>query len=154
VIEGVRIAQADPYLEEARGLIAELDAYQSALYPAESNHLDSAEELASPHAIFVLAYWEECAVGCGAVKVMEGGYGEIKRLYVSPLVRGKGIAKAIMEHLESAIADQGVRLARLETGIHQEAAIRLYGQLGYTRIGPFGSYRPDPFSVFMEKRLG
>ncbi len=48
---------------------------------------------------------------------------------------------------------RGVRLARLETGVHQHEALGLYADMGYTKRGPFGSYSDDPLSVFMEKRL-
>jgi putative acetyltransferase len=150
----VQIQKADPHLEDAQRLIAELDEYQAALYPPESNHLDGIAELASPNVTFVLAYRAGQAVGCGAVKAMiEGQYGEIKRLYVSPSARGMGIARAIMAYLESEMIAQGIGVTRLETGIHQEEAIWLYERLGYRRIGPFGAYKQDPLSIFMKKSL-
>ncbi|MBN1579769.1 MAG: GNAT family N-acetyltransferase [Anaerolineae bacterium] len=151
----LQIQKVNPTVEDAQRLIAELDAYQSSLYPPESNHLDGIAELASPNVTFVVAYHDGQAVGCGAVKVIgKGAYGEIKRLYVSPSSRGLGIAKAVMAALEADMITQGIDVTRLETGIHQEAALRLYDQLGYRRIGPFGAYREDPLSIFMEKRLG
>ena len=150
----VQIQKVNPSIEDAQRLIAELDAYQATLYPPESNHLDGIVELASSNVTFVVAYRDGQAVGCGAVKAMaEGAYGEIKRLYVSPFARGLGIAKAVMAALESDMIARGINVTRLETGIHQEAALRLYGQLGYRRIGPFGAYREDPLSIFMEKQL-
>jgi putative acetyltransferase len=153
----IHIRQVDPRIEDAQRLIVELDRYQSALYPAESNHLDSLDELARANVVFVVAYQAtdgtEQGIGCGAVKIIDEAYGEIKRLYVSPFARGTGVAKTIMAHLESAMISQGIKATRLETGIHQTAAIELYKRLGYIQIGPFGAYRKDPLSVFMEKRL-
>jgi putative acetyltransferase len=157
----VRIRQVDPRIEEAQRLIVNLDRYQSALYPAESNHLDSLEELASANVVFVVAYQaayqafedREQGIGCGAVKIIDGTYGEIKRLYVSPLARGAGVAKAIIAYLEQEMLDHGIKITRLETGIYQTAAIELYKSLGYKQIGPFGTYKQDPLSVFMEKHL-
>lgn len=149
----IRIAEANPNIEEAQKLIGELDAYQTALYPAESNHLDSIEELTSPNVVFVVAYVDDQAVGCGAVKDVNGEYGEIKRVYVSPQARGLGLAKAIMTYLETRALARGIKIVRLETGIHQAEALGLYEKIGYEKRGPFGSYREDPLSVFMEKRL-
>jgi putative acetyltransferase len=150
----IYINEVDPSIEEARNLIGELDEYQTALYPAESNHLDSVEELTSPNVIFVLAYIEGQAVGCGAVKDVYGEYGEIKRVYISPKARGLGLAKAIMAHLEAKSLARGIQIVRLETGIHQTEALGLYEKIGYERRGPFGPYADDPFSVYLEKRLG
>ena len=58
-----------------------------------------------------------------------------------------------MEALERAAEAEGVTLMQLETGIKQPEAIALYRKLGYIERGPFGSYQPDPLSLFMEKRL-
>jgi putative acetyltransferase len=94
-------------------------------------------------------------VACGAVKLLDddGRYGEIKRLYVLPAQRGKGLARMIMATLEDALRREGYPLARLETGVAQPEALGLYRALGYVERTPFGAYRPDPLSVFMEKRL-
>ena len=58
-----------------------------------------------------------------------------------------------MQRLEDELRGAGIPLARLETGIRQPEALRLYEGLGYAYREPFGRYRPDPLSVFMEKRL-
>ena len=67
--------------------------------------------------------------------------------------RAQGLSRALMVALEAHLRASGVPLARLETGIHQPEALALYARLGYVRRGPFGAYRPDPLSVFMEKPL-
>lgn len=136
-----------------RRLITELDAYQSSLYPAQSNHLDPVDELDKEFVRFVGAYDGKLLIGCGAAKVMPGGYGEIKRVYIIPQARGQGAGHAIMDELEGFLIDAGLPLARLETGIRQPEALALYASRGYRQIGPFGEYSPDPLSVFMEKRL-
>lgn len=146
------IKPVDPARIEVVDLIEQLDGYQSSLYPPESNHLDSIEELSKSNAFFLAAYLDAEICGIGSVKIMEN-YGEIKRVYVSSNQRGKGIAKAIMEDLESHLITQAVTYARLETGIHQEEAINLYEKLGYYKINSFGEYKADPLSVFMEKKL-
>jgi putative acetyltransferase len=151
----VQIEAVDPLSPEAQSLIAQSDAYMAALYPAESNHLESVEALRQAHVLFVGAHVAGALVGCGAVKTMndDGTYGEIKRVFVLDAYRGKGLSKAIMQTLEAHLSASGVNLARLETGIHQPEALGLYAKLGYVAREPFGSYAPDPLSLFMEKPL-
>jgi len=146
------IKPVDPAQIEVMDLIEQLDEYQSSLYPPESNHLDSIEELSKSNAFFLAAYLDAKICGIGSVKIMED-YGEIKRVYVPSNQRGKGVAKAIMKELENHLIKQTVTFARLETGIHQAEAIGLYERLGYHRIDSFGDYKQDPLSVFMEKKL-
>lgn len=151
----VTVAPLNPFLPEARHLLDLSDATMGALYPAESNHLEGAEALALPNVVFIGARHEGQLVACGAVKVMDndGIYGEIKRVFVLEAFRGKGLSKLIMQRLEMHLRALGVRVARLETGIYQPEALGLYEKLGYVYRTPFGSYQPDPLSVFMEKQL-
>jgi putative acetyltransferase len=139
----------------ARRLIALSDQYMTALYPPESNHLESIEALLQPNVCFLGIEEAGELVACGAVKVMEdgGAYGEIKRLFVLPGHRGKGYARSIMLALEDVLRGRGVELARLEAGISQPEALGLYRALGYGERNAFGSYLPDPLSVFMEKAI-
>ena len=146
------IKPVDPARTDVMHLIEQLDDYQSSLYPPESNHLDSIDELSKSKAFFIAACSGSGICGIGSVKLIDD-YGEIKRVFVPSNQRGKGIAKAIMKELESYLVNQAVAYARLETGIHQKEAIQLYEKLGYDRIGPFGEYEEDPLSVFMEKKL-
>lgn len=151
----MKIEPLNPTNPAARALIDQLDAYQESLYPPESNHLESAQALQLPNVLFVGAFLDTTLVGCGAVKMLEddGVYGEIKRVFVREDHRGKGVSKAIMDFLETHLVERGVRVARLETGVRQPEAIGLYESLGYVQRPPFGPYRMDPFSLFMEKRL-
>jgi len=144
------IKPVEPHRSEIIQLIEQLDEYQSSLYPPESNHLDSVEALSKSKAFFLAAYIDSEVCGIGSAKLMDD-YGEIKRVFVPPNRRGRGIAKAIMKELESYLVKKAVAYARLETGIHQSEAIQLYERLGYNKIGPFGEYKEDPLSVFMEK---
>jgi putative acetyltransferase len=134
-------------------LIADLDAYQAPLYPAESNHLLDIRSLKAANVLFAVARDEDgAAVGCGAVVLLDG-YGELKRMFVPPAQRGRGVAKAIITFLEAHAVQRNCRLLRLETGIHQPEAHGLYAHAGYTRRGPYGDYPDDPLSIFMEKRI-
>ena len=81
-------------------------------------------------------------------------YGELKRMYVRPEFRGRKYGELLVDHLAEHARANGITLLRLETGIHQEAAIRLYERLGFRRIPPFGPYTDDPLSRCYEKSLG
>jgi putative acetyltransferase len=151
------IRPTDPRLPAVAALLAESDATMARLYPAESNHLEGVDALCAPHVHFVGCWVDGALVGCGAVKRLhdaDGAYGEIKRVFVQPAWRGRGHSLAVMAALEAHLLSAGVPLARLETGIHQPEALGLYRRLGYQARAPFGAYRPDPLSLFLEKRLG
>ena len=134
-------------------LIRQSDALMQSLYPAESNHLVDVESLAQPHVHVLVARERGRALGCGAFVLGEAGQAEMKRVFVAPAARGKGVARVLMEALEREAAKLGVTLMQLETGIKQPEAIALYRKFGYAERGPFGSYKSDPLSLFMEKRL-
>ena len=136
-------------------LVSESDNFYLALYPPESNHLDSLHELAQSHVVFLGYHSDSQLVACGAVKLMsdDGRYGELKRLFVKPRYRGLGISRLLMVELEAAAGQWQVPCLRLETGTRQPQALGLYRKLGYRERGPFGAYLPDPLSVFMEKNL-
>lgn len=149
----MRISFESPDQADAITLIAELDAYQSALYPPESHHALDLTSVAADRVLFVMARdGAEQAVGCGAV-VLSSEYGELKRVYVRPERRGRGLAKKILHTLEAAAIASECSLMKLETGPSSTEALGLYARCGYQRCGRFGSYTDDPLSVFMQKTL-
>ena len=107
------IRTINPDDAQARALIAHLDSLMASLYPAESNHLDSTDELKKPNVLFLGAFDGGELTGCGAVKILDddGDYGEIKRVFVSPQHRGRGISRLIMERLEGYLVDSGIYIA-------------------------------------------
>ena len=142
----------------ARALFAGSDAHVAPLYPADSNHLVSAEELSTPPNLLLGAFTQDSPttpIGCVGLLVagQEPGTAEIKRLFVESASRGVGVAQALMDHLEAEATQRGIRELRLETGIYQEESLGLYRGRGYVTIPPFGHYTEDPVSVFMAKRL-
>jgi ribosomal protein S18 acetylase RimI-like enzyme len=134
-------------------LIAELEAQLEPVYPRESRHGYSVEQLLAEAVAFFLIRENGVPAGCGAVKLVGSEYAEVKRMYVRPQFRGTGLGKLMLRHLTDYAQGQGIELLRLETGIHQRAAIGLYERLGFRHIPPFGEYREDPLSWFYEKRL-
>lgn len=149
----MHIAFESPRQADAIALIAELDAFQDALYPPESRHQLDLTLVDEQGLLFVLARDADgVAVGCGAV-VTGREYGEIKRVYVRPGQRKSGLASRIMHMLEEAARASACLLLKLESGPYQPAALGLYERCGFERCGPFGDYTDDPLSVFMQKRL-
>ena len=84
---------------------------------------------------------------------MQADVGEVKRMYVEPAVRGRGLSKLLLSALEDAARRMGYIALRLETGDRQSEAVRLYESAGYRRIEPFGIYLHSPRSICFEKRL-
>ena len=147
------IALESPDQPEVIALIAELAAYQDGLYPPESRHALDLASLMRPNVLFLVARDAGGqAFGCAAM-VLNESYGEIKRMYVSPSGRGQGLGRRLLSRLEAEALTTGCKRAMLETGPYQPEALSLYGAAGYERRGPFGAYRDDPLSVFMEKGL-
>lgn len=146
------IERMDPGSEPARKLVGKLDGYLLDLYPPESNHLDCERELAQSHVHFLVAFEDDRAIGCGAIKLLEG-YAEIKRIYLEPGLRGKGTGSRILSQLESIARGAGIGIVRLETGARQPEALHLFRNNGYARTGRYGEYPDDPLSVFMLKTL-
>lgn len=153
-MSGIRIEKEDPREPDCAALVHALDAYFAALYPAESNHLLDIETLARPEMRFFVARRGVEALGCGALWLHGGEYGEVKRVYVRPEARGLRLGRLILDRLEKEARDNALPLMRLETGIHQPEALGLFETHGFRRCAVFGDYPAgDPNSVFMEKRL-
>jgi len=149
-----RLARERPDQPEVWALVEALDAYQGPLYPAASQHLLSQDELLRPEVRFLVVRDAHNTVqGCAAL-VLREDCAELKRMMVRPEARGQGLGKALVAALELEAAWAGRPLLRLETGVRQRPAIALYERMGYRRCGPFAPYRPDPFSIYMEKLLG
>jgi putative acetyltransferase len=125
------------------------------LYPPESIHQEDPQGLLAADTYFIGAYLERKLLGIGAVKNVDASpaYGEIKNLFVDPRQRGQGASRIIMNALEQSLVDSKIMLCRLETGPGQAESIGLYKSLGYQHCPPYGDYKPDPLSYFMEKEL-
>jgi len=82
-------------------------------------------------------------LGCGALRPLEPGAAELKRMYVVPPARGRGVSRLLLSGLESEAAARGWTTLRLETGNRQPAAVGLYTSVGYRPIGAFGHYLDD-----------
>jgi putative acetyltransferase len=151
--QAAQLALERPDTPDAIALIDELEGHLASRYPAESRHGYSVDKLIREGVAFFVARIGRAPVGCGGVQLYAREYAELKRMYVRPSFRGRGLGRQLLEHLAGYAAARGVALLRLETGIHQRDAIALYEAFGFRRRAPFAPYQEDPLSVFFEKRL-
>jgi putative acetyltransferase len=134
-------------------LVSQLDAYQSVLYPAESDYSMPLDQMAAfEHSPF-LAEIDGVAVGCACLFICANGLAEVKRVYVNPDYRGQRIAERLMDAVESQARQLELPSLYLETGVDHHAAIGLYQKCGFTLTECFGDYQYDPLSVYMVKVL-
>lgn len=140
------------------GVIALLEAHlrdMQAITPAESVHALDLSGLRAGDIHFWSAWIGGSAVGCGALRDMGAGHGELKSMRTDAGRRGQGIGASLLDHLLDQARARGIRQLWLETGAtaHFAAAHRLYARAGFERCGPFADYTDDPHSVFMTLRL-
>ena len=147
------IVSERPDTDDARMLIEELEQHLAPYYPATSRHGYNVEKLIRQGVAFFITRVDDVPAGCGGVQFFGAEYGELKRMFVRPQFRGLGLAKLMLNHLEGYTREHNIPVLRLETGIHQTEAIRLYESMGYRLIPPFGDYKEDPLSRFFEKTL-
>lgn len=127
-------------------LIAALNAELTATFPEPgATHFSlTSSEVDAGDGAFMVAYLDDVAVGCGAVRRLDEASGELKRMYVDPSVRGRGIGRALVEALELEARRLGMTRVVLETGTRLAPAIKLYEAMGYERIPLFGEYLWSP----------
>lgn len=132
-------------------LVAALDAELDARYPGLSA---DAPPPAHDLLVAVVAYGGDTPLGCGALRELEPGVGEVKRMYVLPEARGLGVARGMLEALESRARALSYPVVRLGSGVRQPEALALYESSGYRRIPLFGEYEGADLCVCYEKSLG
>jgi putative acetyltransferase len=155
---GLKVAEVpvtveSPYSVEAARLIENLSAELGARYGDDGSGAFSPGDVQIPGGAFVVAWLDGRAVGCGALRPLERGVGEVKRMFVEKDARRQGVARKILGQLETIAIQFGYRALRLETGILQPEAVKLYESAGYRRVHCYGRYVDNPLSVCFEKRL-
>lgn len=114
-----------------------------------------------PAGLFLVAYLDGAPVACGGWRAKQAGpHGlrdgdaELKRMFVVPGARGRGLARAVLARLEFTAAEAGRTRFILETGTEQPEAVALYTSEGYAPIRKFGIYREHPQSICLGKEFG
>jgi GNAT superfamily N-acetyltransferase len=114
----IDITEVAPDSEEAVQLIGELDEHLMAHpYPPQSRHAFSVEKLLREGVVFFIAHYEGELAGCGGIKMFGAEYGEVKRMWVRPVFRDKGLGKAMLLRLAEYARSKDAGLLRLETGL-------------------------------------
>jgi GNAT superfamily N-acetyltransferase len=145
----LRTNSDDPAFKELVRLLdaelAKIDGDDHAFY-AQFNKIDKIKHT-------VVVYANDQPVACGALKELEPGSMEVKRMYTLPSLRGKGLATIVLKELEKWAAELSYKKTVLETGKRQPDAIALYTRNGYRSIPNYGQYAGDVNSVCFEKEL-
>lgn len=148
----MRVADADPDSADARRLIAELDAALAALTGDSGAASFDPHDFRGPGAAFVIAYDERGeALGCGALRALEGDVGELKRMYARP---GSGAGAHLLAALERRAAASGYRQLWLSTRRVNARAVGFYERHGYLEVPPYGRYAGRAASICLGRRLG
>ena len=152
----ITIARAELNADASRALIEALNAELSGVYPepgATHFQLDQ-EEVTGGRGAFLVVYEDGTPVGCGALRLVDSETAELKRMYVAPALRGRGLGRRLVDALEAEARALGVRRLVLETGVRQTAALALYRATGFQPIPLYGEYCLSPdTSVCLGKEL-
>ncbi len=143
-----------PRQVEVLDLLQQSDTYSASLYPAEGRRPLSADDLSAPGVHFLVARLGGVAVGCCALIERRGDVGELKRMIVDKGARQQSTGRALLATVEASAVRIGLHLIQMEVGARSLGAHALYRGAGYRDCGPFGSHRPSPHSIFLEKQVG
>ena len=146
------VEPGDPRDPQATALLTASHTLMESLFPPEDNHFLSIDALCTPDIHFFVAREAATMLGCAAL-ADKTGYGELKSMFVAESARGKGAADALMRQLEDQARRLELPALKLETGNLLYAAHKLYERHGFSTCQPFGDYRANDTSIFMEKRL-
>jgi GNAT superfamily N-acetyltransferase len=138
----------------ANELMRELNELFDAQYPgraAKPGSVTTPEEMAAPHGAFLVGWEGERAVAIGGLRGLDDETGEIKRMYVVPAARSRGVGRALLSALEEAARERGYARVRVDAGPEQRHSIDLFRRTGYVEIA---KYNDNHIAVyFAEKRL-
>jgi putative acetyltransferase len=138
-----------------RALIARHLEIMRGASPPESVHAFDVDALRASDVTFWSAWFGDEIAGCGALKQLDASRGEIKSMTVAESFRGRGVGRAMLDHIMNEARARAMTSLWLETGSSAPfaAAIRLYERAGFVRTASFDGYVDDPFSIFMTRLL-
>lgn len=140
---------------QVQALVGEHLAGMHGNTPAGHVHALALDGLRAPGVSFWSAWLDSQLCGCGALKALGDGAGEIKSMRTRPPFLRRGVGQAVLDEIVRAARDSGYTRLYLETGTGAPfaAAHALYLRNGFAWCGPFGGYTATAFNVFMTKRL-
>lgn len=152
----VTIALESPLQDDVRSMVERLNDYLRPLSPPQFQFQMTAEQMAGEDtSVFVVRNEGGAAIGMGSLKVHSAEFGEVKRMFTCPEIRGAGIGRVILNAVESQARRKGLKTLRLETGSTPgfEPAWRVYERGGFVQCGAFLDYPDSGYSRFYEKKL-
>jgi GNAT superfamily N-acetyltransferase len=152
----ITVARAELTAEVSLALVDALNRELQAAYsePGATHFRLDPEEVTGDRGAFLVIHQDGIPVGCGALRLVGPDTAELKRMFVSPAARGKGLGRRLLNALEEEARALGVRRLVLETGIRQAAALSLYRASGFEPIAVYGEYCLSPeTSICLGKEL-
>jgi GrpB-like predicted nucleotidyltransferase (UPF0157 family)/GNAT superfamily N-acetyltransferase len=150
----IRFDAADPLGNESAQLLRQMRAEALCRY---GDNLDPFAPITNEPLVgrsaFLIARLQGSPVGCAGLRPLDAKAAEVKRMYVIPTARRRGIGRRLLAELEAKAALFGFTTLRLETGNRQPEAIALYESSGFRRIAPYGSHVDAPLSICFEKAV-
>jgi putative acetyltransferase len=145
----------DPLAGDVRELLERHLAFAKSHTPPEDVHALEVTGLLDPAVTFFSFRLEGELLGVGALKELDERHGELKSMHTAEVARGRGIGRAMLDHLVGVARARGFRRVSLETGSMAAfaPARSLYASAGFRRCGPFGDYGPSGSSTFMTLSL-
>jgi putative acetyltransferase len=154
-VEALVIDVDDPRRADVRALLARHLHFAKSVTPPEDVYALELDALLDPAITLFSARAAGELLGVGAIKLLDPEHAELKSMHTEVAARGRGVARALVEHLLAVAAARGVRRVSLETGAGQafSPARSLYAAAGFAPCGPFGDYPESPNSAFMTPPL-
>jgi putative acetyltransferase len=149
------ITQDSPLAADVRALLASHLAFTTATSPPEDMHALDADGLRDPAVTFFSFRRDGVLLAVGALKRLDEQHAELKSMHTAAAARGRGIGRAMLDHLVGVARERGCRQVSLETGSMAAfgPARALYASAGFAECGPFADYRPSRNSTFMTLAL-
>ncbi len=149
------IAEESPLGDDLSLLMQRHTEAMHADTPPESIHMMDAAQLARPGIRFFVMREGGAPIGMGAYKRLTGPHGELKSMHILHEVRGRGLARVMLNHLMAAARADGITRLSLETGAQASfaPARALYERAGFGYCDPFEGYKADPMSAFMSRAI-
>ncbi|HXV35043.1 MAG TPA: GNAT family N-acetyltransferase [Gaiellaceae bacterium] len=145
----------DPRRDDVRRLLEQHRAFASGVMPPEGVHVLEPHDAGEDITLFSLRAEGEL-LGIAALRQLDPAHAELKSMHTAAAARGRGVGRALVDHLVAAAAARGVRRVSLECGSGEAfvPARSLYASAGFVPCGPFGEYAATADNVFMTRLLG
>jgi GNAT superfamily N-acetyltransferase len=152
-VSSLRFERSDPDDPPASKLLAEMRVELNDVYESFSR-LDNPplvpDELRDPGGAYLVGYEDADAIAGGGLRRLDDGIAEIKRMFVRPAARSRGVARALLDALELTAKELGYQKVRLDTGPKQIHGLALYRSAGYVDVPP---YNDNPFACFWGEKV-